>query len=936
MTDIQLKKALFRLPNGTYVTPYTDCKGALDIGDIGQSLHVDESQGLRRVLNGQTVAINTNTQAFVNRLKTLKQVYPALFCTEDEWQDTKNSNYMEQCGKFVLQESTTQTREQYNIGFIGTVNRNHGVVSGFLNNTNSLILQESLPWATATSVEAMFKIDVTSISVSNVILGMTGDAPQGLGMVLRTNGAARLYLWATTNGTSWTTNQVDTGIDLEMGTNYIKLDYDGTNVIISKLVNGVWTTGNTIATGVITSSKQWLCSTGSGSNLYLRGSIDLSESYIKVDGDAWCTPFEYITETVEPYVRLPRVTVSVGTLNYENLSQIGLSNRLLVYTRKPSLDNNFTWCNVYADGWVEQGGAWNSVNGQGTGYQAYTVYFPRPFNSTNYTAIAMPNYTNGNLYSAQANDRQPERITFYYVHEQNYTGASWFAAGWSNVPTPDEYNVESTDAQFPYFIQIAQGQHTMRTIRNDWEINNPYTIFDAKQSQYPLNNASWLKSLGQWNEKTVYTYAYEALMVELNNSIETNTTVDLPSGGKYTKHLQTINFDASKVNKVGHPIIEEGILYPNEDNYVQLKVGENILITAKRWQLDLKVYCNYTRSYVISTDYSVDYVPLAIYGFGAIINNDTWIIDESVPIEGGTVMWRYYRLVFDDSIGYKLYTSTDGNSYTQMGPTLEDVNKVDCPDGILNLMTRNVDLRTVQFRYTLDGTIEHLITTGTEYKEVVWNKNEHTTSESDYAYNFIVDTVNETFRLPLYDKVFNNPYAELYYYIGDTLQNTSLIDIGRLSDVLTSNKSEIEQLRTLISKLSGDIPTVETSTHSFSNVTIYNGTDLGDHTIDLSSYIPLDGHEYDVYLYTYLNVGYADASNHNIYIYDQNMTNILHKFSVDGIAIGGSSSQNSGNFSYTCCIPLPTNSRTIVHHADATSDKKFSQYYIQLVWFRKY
>lgn len=919
MTDIQLKKALFRLPDGTYISPYTDCKGALEVGDIGQSLHVDESQGLRRVLNGQTVAINANTKDFVKRLKTLKQIYPSLFCTEDEWQDIRNSNYMGQCGKFVIQENSTQTREQYNVGFLGVLNRSHGVVSGFLGGTNALVLQEALPWNTATSVESVFKLNVTSISVPNVLFGTTGDAPQGLGVVFRTDGAARLYLWATNNGSSWTTSKADTGIDLEIGTNYIKLNYDGANVIISKLVNDAWVAGATIATGTITASKQWI---GAGSHLYLRGSIDLSESYIKVNGEMWCKPFEYVTETVEPYVRVPRVTVSVGTLNYENLNKIGLSNRLLVYTRKPSSDNNFTWCNVYADGWVEQGGAWNSTNGEGTGYRAYTVYFPRPFNNTNYTALAMPNYTNGNLYSAQANDRQPERITFYYVHEQNYTGASWFAAGWSNVPKPDEYNVESTDAQFPYFIQIAQGQYTMKTIRNDWEISNPYTIFDAKQSQYPLNNASWLKSLGQWNEKAVYTYAYEALLVELNNSIETNTTVDLPSGGKYTKHLQTVNFDVNKVVKVKYPVIEEGILTPTDTDYVQLKIGGNVLNTAKNWQLDL--LCQISSNYIIATDYSSDYIPFAINKNTLIINNS--LNTFSTITEG----WKYIRVKYNDSTGYEVYTSDDGTAFDLI-TSVEKVDKIDYAGNNLNLKGAPVDLHTVQFKYDLGNGVEYLVTTGVEYKSVVWNKTEHTTSEADYAYNFIVDVINESFRLPLYDKVFNNPYADLYYFIGDTLQNTSLIDLGRISESVTVNKSEIEKLRILIGQIAGDIPTVETSTYGTRNVTLYNGVDLGDHVIDLSSYIPLDGHQYDVYGYIYWAVGDTSGNDRNAYIYDATGANKLYQLSVDGVV-----SPNAGNCTDTWQVPLPVNSRTITLKLTGTSDSKFSKFQLVLLWFRKY
>ena len=690
MTDIQLKKALFRLPNGTYITPYTDNRGAFEIGDIGQAIHVDESLGLRRILNGQTVAINSNTQAFLNKLNTIRNSYPNLFVTNAEWEEIFNASKKGQCGKFV------------------------------------------------------------------------------------------------------------------------------------------------------------------------------------------------ITETE---IRLPAIVNLQGLMELEYLGDIkhaGYPKPELLMRHDSSTSTDADLDPIY-------------------GSNGYTATKPANTDGTDEFMTRM--YTEG-------------QNSLRYMSLYDETGEM----GASNT-------VQEEAVQYPYFIQIAQGQHTMRTIRNDWEINNPYTIFDAKQSQYPLNNTSWLKSLGQWNEKAVYTYAYEALLVELNNSIETNTTVDLPSGGKYTKHLQTVNFDVNKVVKIGSPVIEEGILTPSNTDYVQLKVGENILNTAKSWQLDL--LCQISSNYIVATDYDSGYVPFAINNSNLIINNS--LNTFSTIAEG----WKYLRVKFNDSTGYEVYTSDNGNTF-DLVISVETEDKVDYADNNLNLKGTPVDLRTVQFKYDLGDGVEHLVTTGVEYKSTVWNKAEHTTSEADYAYNFIVDVVNESFRLPLYDRVFNNPYAELYYYIGDTLQNTSLIDIGRLSEAVTVNKSEIEQLRTLISKIAGDVPTVETSTHSFKNVTIYNGTDLGDHVIDLSSYIPLDGHEYDVYLYTYLNVGYADASNHNVVIYNQNKTNVLHRFSVDGVAIGGSSTQNNGNFSYTCCIPLPTNSRTIVHHVDASSDKQFSQYYIQLVWFRKY
>ena len=705
MTDIQLKKALFRLPNGTYITPYTDNRGAFEIGDIGQAIHVDESLGLRRILNGQTVAINSNTQAFLNKLNTIRNSYPNLFVTNAEWEEIFNASKKGQCGKFV------------------------------------------------------------------------------------------------------------------------------------------------------------------------------------------------ITETE---IRLPAIVNLQGLMELEYLGDI-----------------------------------------KHAGYPKLELLM-RQDSSTSTDADLDPIYgSNGYTATKPANtDGTDEFMTRIYTEGQNSLRYMSLYDQTGEMGASD--TVQEEAVQYPYFIQIAQGQHTMRTIRNDWEINNPYTIFDAKQSQYPLNNTSWLKSLGQWNEKAIYTYAYEALLVELNNSIETNTTVDLPSGGKYTKHLQTVNFDVNKVDKVGEPVIENGILYSDTENYVRLKVGNNVLATAKSWSIDLK-FQKQANSKVIFTTYDTDSTSDPFFKCGVLSNGYINILTQTIrdglmPYSNTEVNigdWCYIHIAYDDAKGYDYWYSLDGITYRKYNAS--DVTKVLTDSEYIYFRNAQpIDLRTVQFKYSLDGIHEYLVTTGVEYKSAVWNKAEHTTSETEYAYNFIVDTVNESFRLPLYDRVFNNPYAELYYYIGDTLQNTSLIDIGRLSESITVNKSEIEQLRILISQIAGDIPTIEPSTYGVRNVTLYNGIDLGDHIIDLSSYIPLDGHQYDVHLFHYMNVGDTSASNHNINIYNADRSQLLHKFGIDGIAVQGSSTANNGNFSYSCCIPLPANSRIIILNLNASGDKQFSQYYVQLVWFRKY
>lgn len=79
--------------------------GGLEICDIGMALYVDESKGLRRYLNGQIVDINTNTQAFLNRLKEITTLHPSLLCTEEEWQTAKTMSAFGQVGKFVFNYS---------------------------------------------------------------------------------------------------------------------------------------------------------------------------------------------------------------------------------------------------------------------------------------------------------------------------------------------------------------------------------------------------------------------------------------------------------------------------------------------------------------------------------------------------------------------------------------------------------------------------------------------------------------------------------------------------------------------------------------------------------------------------------------------------------------------------------------------------------------
>ncbi len=78
--------------------------GGLEICDIGTALYVDETQGKRRYLNGTIVAINQNTQGFLNRLKEIQAVQPTYFTDEATWQAEALLNVDGCVYKFVIDE----------------------------------------------------------------------------------------------------------------------------------------------------------------------------------------------------------------------------------------------------------------------------------------------------------------------------------------------------------------------------------------------------------------------------------------------------------------------------------------------------------------------------------------------------------------------------------------------------------------------------------------------------------------------------------------------------------------------------------------------------------------------------------------------------------------------------------------------------------------
>jgi hypothetical protein len=137
-------------------------------------------------------------------------------------------------------------------------------------------------------------------------------------------------------------------------------------------------------------------------------------------------------------------------------------------------------------------------------------------------------------------------LTLHTTQENNRASVGYARAGTTYVENlsslassqnpiyGNNTTVQEEAIQYPWVIRLATGQETEVNIRNDIESIVPYTLFDSKYSEAKQYNASWVLR-GSTLSKSVYPTAYEAALVEYNSEVADGTTVELPSGGSYTK-----------------------------------------------------------------------------------------------------------------------------------------------------------------------------------------------------------------------------------------------------------------------------------------------------------------------------------------------------------------------------------------------------------------
>ena len=89
----------------------------------------------------------------------------------------------------------------------------------------------------------------------------------------------------------------------------------------------------------------------------------------------------------------------------------------------------------------------------------------------------------------------------------------------SNSTYQDNAPVQQEAVQYPYCIVVNTGVDEAERPINNYQVNNVYSYGMSQYYKGTMNNNSWLKSAGQWNDGSVYTGMYNWLLEQMNAGV---------------------------------------------------------------------------------------------------------------------------------------------------------------------------------------------------------------------------------------------------------------------------------------------------------------------------------------------------------------------------------------------------------------------------------
>ena len=671
----------------------------LEVGDIGIApLGIDETKGLRRYLNGSVLDVNSNTQEFVNKLQSAALLYPSLVCTEEEWQTIAESSVGGQCGKFAQQfeqEAAVIEAPASGIVIFGRVN-----YAGMYDEMSCNV------YCVPKAPDAIMEGD--QVYIYNPATGEIGDMYAG-----------------------WTV---------------YSYSQEGNNITITNKARDTY-------------------------NFSITFSVFGGETLPLFEAVA-CYGLGYPGNGPLPIYFEGDVPMKGGYLYHCDAISLGVPQNIELITDVVVSDTTYT---ITTD---KTAATEYNKNGSGAIVKKQmidvlsSVRLPKivmPIQGlTDMTKLGeivetgLPNIT-GSFFLSQmlASDNASGALTLQKT-EINYGGRSRgsnyfdytysFDASDSNPIYGNSSTVQQEQIQYPYFIQIATGQETQADITNEIELNNPFFLGMSQYFEAEPNNLSWLKSAGQWNSKAVYPDYYNWLLQEKNNP----STLPASANVEITGSLINNNGVLSGFGESNYAEIPQA---PSDIESLELvfkfTTGDDI---TTRQSVYGQTITNIACPQCIISDSEANMSLLEVLlGLDA----DTWgtPIYSTSTVSANTTYTT--KVIWDNTSKNMVFSlKTEDGDFIQQGTVTQNTVYWTEP------MRIGLDMNSYPWLGSIDLNGCYININGSRWWSGMTNGVKFSTE--DYTdYDYVINTSEETFRLPLLDGSEDLPSDNLIHASGN-------------------------------------------------------------------------------------------------------------------------------------------------------------------------
>jgi hypothetical protein len=343
-----------------------------------------------------------------------------------------------------------------------------------------------------------------------------------------------------------------------------------------------------------------------------------------------------------------------------------------------------------------------------------------------------------------------------------------FSASRSSSTYQDNAPVQQEAIQYPYYIQVATGiEETLPAIR-EYEINTPFFFGQSMYSENAPYNASWLASNGQYNARAVYPDYYDWLVEQMNKGVDKfkGTTAyqfkgNTPETEEYTPSFATRNPIVGSVFYGGYPIRTLGyVTQVNADGSVVAQDVENNRIVTFVFKQELPNIPWFTDyDFAINQNDQTFRLPLK--------SKKDFVVDSGVSIVNNIVIrWRKYASGLLEQWGDAATTAPSTALTVSLAKNYATIN----------------DYNVTMLPFVNSGVVNNLPTPAIQERRT----NAFVCSVG--SYDSRLGAIGFTWKT-------EGQGAEasqgLYYYVGETVQDASLINAGAVLGQL-SNKVDID------------------------------------------------------------------------------------------------------------------------------------------------